>query len=202
MRTYLHFDLATREVKRETWSGEQLARAGRYHIAKTLVDHDVATVDPLSPENPLIFSVGPFAGSNFSNANRISVGCKSPLTGGIKEANAGGTFGFALGQMEICGFTLHNASEDWVVIRITKEGDITFEDASPYLGLGNIEVAEMLHEKYGEKVSLAICSPVGEYLAGGPAAEVLSCSLLGGAGLNQEDNVRGNRKGRGVAGHC
>jgi aldehyde:ferredoxin oxidoreductase len=164
MRTYLHFDLATREVKRETWSGEQLARAGRYHIAKTLVDHDVANVDPLSPENPLIFSVGPFAGSNFSNANRISVGCKSPLTGGIKEANAGGTFGFALGQMEICGFTLHNASEDWVVIRITKEGDITFEDASPYLGLGNIEVAEMLHEKYGEKVSLAICSPVGEYL--------------------------------------
>ena len=52
-----------------------------------------AGVDPLSPQNPLIFSAGPFAGSSFSNANRTSVGCKSPLTGGIKEANAGGQAG-------------------------------------------------------------------------------------------------------------
>ena len=70
----------------------------------------MAKVDPLSPDNPLIFSAGPFAGTNFSNANRLSVGCKSPLTGGIKEANSGGTFGFALGQLEIAGFTLYGAS--------------------------------------------------------------------------------------------
>ena len=163
MRTYLHFDLPTRTVERETRSGEQLAYAGRYYIARTLVERDVATVDPLSADNPLIFSVGPFAGTNFSNANRISVGCKSPLTGGIKESNAGGTFGFALGQMEICGFALNGVSDDWVVIRITKDGEITYDDATPYMGKGNIEAAELLHEKYGEKVSLALCGPVGEY---------------------------------------
>ena len=99
MRDYLHIDLADQNVRRETLAGEQVAKAGRYLIAEQLVACGAAHVDPLSAENPLIFSVGPFAGTNFSNANRISVGCRSPLTGGIKEANAGGSFGFALGQL-------------------------------------------------------------------------------------------------------
>ena len=163
MRDYLNIDLADQTVSRETWTGDQLARAGRYYIAKTMVDRDLAKVDPLSPENPLIFSVGPFAGSNMSNANRISIGCKSPLTGGIKEANAGGTFGFALGQSELCGLTLEKASDDWTVIYITKEGDVSFHDASRYMGKGVIETAALLHDEFGEKVSLAICGPVGEY---------------------------------------
>jgi aldehyde:ferredoxin oxidoreductase len=163
MRDYLTIDLAGKTVERETWTGEQLARAGRYYIAKTMVERDLAKIDPFSPENPLIFSVGPFAGSNMSNANRISIGCKSPLTGGIKEANAGGTFGFALGQAELCGLTLENASDDWTVIYITKEGDVSFHDASPYMGKGVIESAALLHDEFGEKVSLAICGPVGEY---------------------------------------
>ncbi|HER27193.1 MAG TPA: aldehyde ferredoxin oxidoreductase, partial [Rhodospirillales bacterium] len=132
-------------------------------IAKTLLETGIATVDAMSPENPLIFSAGPFAGTNFSNANRTSVGCKSPLTGGIKESNAGGSFSLALGQLEIAGFTLFGASSDWVVIRITKEGDITFESAAPLLGKGNIEAAALIHEKYGDKVSVALCGPVGEY---------------------------------------
>ncbi len=67
-----------------------MIRAGRRHIAKTLLERGVATLDPLSPENLWIISAGPFAGTNFSNANRLSVGCKSPLTGGVKESNAGG----------------------------------------------------------------------------------------------------------------
>lgn len=163
MRHYLHIDLNDRSIRKEEQSGEILARAGRYHIAKTLTESGAATVDPLSPENPLIFSAGPFAGTNFSNANRISVGCKSPLTGGIKESNAGGTFAFALGQLELSGLTLYGACQDWVVIRIPKDGDISFEDATPYLGKGNMEAAELLHEAYGDKVAIALCGPVGEY---------------------------------------
>ncbi|MDH3230175.1 MAG: aldehyde ferredoxin oxidoreductase [Alphaproteobacteria bacterium] len=163
MRNYLHINLDDRTIETEELEGEALARAGRYHIVRTLLDRGAATVDPLSPDNPLIFSAGPFAGTNFSNANRLSVGCKSPLTGGIKEANSGGTFAFALGQLELAGLTLYGASDDWVVIRIPKDGEITFEDAAPYLGKGNIEAAALLHETYGDKVSLAICGPVGEY---------------------------------------
>ncbi len=164
MRRYLHIKLDDRSVETQELEGEDVIRVGRHFIAKTLLERGAATVDPLSPENPLIFSAGPFAGTNFSNANRLSVGCKSPLTGGIKEANAGGTFAFALGQLEISGFTLYGAADDWVVIHIPKDGDITYENAAPYMGKGAFETAKLLFDKYGDKVSLGICGPVGEYL--------------------------------------
>ena len=164
MRKYLHINLTDRSLRTEELHGEAVIRAGRNYIAKTLLKLGVARVDPLSPENPLIFSAGPFAGTNFSNANRLSVGCKSPLTGGIKEANSGGTFGFALGQLETAGLTLYGAANEWVVIRITKDGAITYDSAEPYMGKGNNEVAELLFERYGKKISFALCGPVGEYL--------------------------------------
>ena len=163
MRSYHHIDLGAQSVRTETLEGEDIVRAGRYLIAKTLNEENIAKVDPLSPENPLIFSAGPFAGTNFSNANRLSVGCKSPLTGGIKEANAGGTFAFALGQLELSGLTLHGASKDWVIIHIKKEGGIDFLDASEYMGEGNFKTAARLHGRFGKKVSIALCGPVGEY---------------------------------------
>ncbi len=163
MRKYLHINLEDRSIDTEELNGAACIRVGRHFIAKTLLEKGAAKADPLSPANPLIFSAGPLAGSNFSNANRISVGCKSPLTGGVKEANAGGTFAFALGQLEISGLTLYGAASDWVVIRITKDGEIGYDDATPYLGKGNIEAAAMLFEKYGSKISMGLCGPVGEY---------------------------------------
>jgi len=163
MRQYHHIDLSQRSVRSEELHGEDIVRAGRYRIAKTLVDENLGEVDPLSPENPLIFSAGPFAGTNFSNANRISVGCKSPLTGGVKEANGGGNFAFALGQLEIAGFTLLGAADDWILIRITREKGIEFLDGTEYVGEGNFATAEKLHARFGKKVSIALCGPVGEY---------------------------------------
>ena len=163
MRKYLTIDLNGRTIEEKTMEGIELARAGRYHIVRSLLERGAAHINPLSPENPLIFSAGPFAGTNFSNANRISVGCKSPLTGGVKESNAGGTFAFAMGQLEIAGITLTGASKDWIVIRIPREGEITFEPADKLLGLGLFQSAALLHEQYGDKVSVGICGPVAEY---------------------------------------
>jgi len=163
MRYYLQIDLGKETVEKESLHGEAIVRAGRYRIAQTLLRLNKAQVDPLSPQNPLIFSAGPLAGTNFSNANRISVGCKSPLTGGIKEANAGGTFALALGQLSISAFTLHNACAQWSIIHIGQEGTVRFESAAAYMEKTNTEVAALLHEKYGKKVSLALCGPVGEY---------------------------------------
>jgi aldehyde:ferredoxin oxidoreductase len=163
MRKYLDIHLGDQRIESRDISGREHAEAGRYFITKTLLDMGVAAVDPLGPDNPLIFSAGPFSGTNFSNANRTSVGCKSPMTGGIKEANAGGTFALALGQAEIAGFTLHGQSDDWVIMHIPKEGDVTFSSAEKYMGKGVIETGAMLHKDFGKKVSLAICGPVGEY---------------------------------------
>src|SRR5438445_663703 len=154
MRTYYDIDLTGRRITKRELHGEEIVRAGRYWIARTLLDLDAATVDPLSPANPLIFSAGPFAGTSFSNANRTSVGCKSPLTGGIKEANGGGSFSYGLGQLKVAGFTLHGASADWVIIHFKKDDTIEFDDAAPYLGKGNFEAQEMLHKKYGRKFKM------------------------------------------------
>jgi len=163
MRTYYDIHLGDRSIQTRELHGEEIVRAGRYLIAKTLLELGAATVDPLSPQNPLIFSAGPFAGSSFSNANRTSVGCKSPLTGGVKEANGGGSFSYGLGQLKIAGFTLHGASPDWTVIHFKKDGAIDFDDAAPYLGKGNFEAQAMLHARYGKKVTIGLCGPVGEY---------------------------------------
>src|SRR5436190_12335915 len=140
MRTYLDIKLGDRTITKRELDGEAVVKAGRYLIAKTLLELGAATVDPLSPANPLIFSAGPFAGTSFSNANRTSVGCKSPLTGGIKEANGGGSFSYGLGQLKVAGFTLHGAAREWVVLHFKKDGT-----------------------KYGKKVTIALCGPVGEY---------------------------------------
>ena len=151
MRTHLHVDLRQQGCSIEDVAPHEVVRAGRHYIAKTLLERGIASVEPLSPENPLIFSVGPLAGTNFSNANRLSIGCRSPLTGGIKESNSGGTFGFAMGQLELAGFTLNDASEDWVVIEITKNKEVRYHKADDYLGKNNFEVANMLHERFGKK---------------------------------------------------
>lgn len=163
MRKYLDIYLNDQRVEAETWAGERLIKGGRYLIAKTLLEMGVATIDPLGPDNPLIFSAGPLAGTTFSNANRTSVGCKSPLTGGIKEANAGGTFGYAMGRIEVAGFTLHGQAATWTVMHFDKAGKLTFDDATPYLGKTNSAVTDMLYEKYGKKIAFALCGPVGEY---------------------------------------
>ncbi|MGB0867568.1 MAG: aldehyde ferredoxin oxidoreductase C-terminal domain-containing protein [Granulosicoccaceae bacterium] len=163
-RTHLEIDLKNQRVERRPVEGDELISRGRHLIAKTLLDCGAADADPLSPANPLIFSAGPLAGTNFSNANRISVGCKSPLTGGIKEANAGGTMAFNLGQLELAGFTLHGACSDWTLIYIDKEGELSFHDAAHLVGRANTEIAAELHQQYGKKASVALCSQVGEYL--------------------------------------
>ena len=163
MRHYYDIKLSDHSIDKRDLEGESIVKAGRYLIAKTLLELGAAAVDPLSPANPLIFSAGPFSGTSFSNANRTSVGCKSPLTGGVKEANGGGTFSYGLGHHKIAGFTLHGASPRWVVIHFTKDGTIHFDDAAPYMGKGNFEAQSMLHAHYGKKVTIALCGPVGEY---------------------------------------
>ena len=66
MRKYINIDLVEQKATKEEIDGENVIVVGRHLIAKTLLERGVAQVDALSPENPLIFSAGPFSGSNFS----------------------------------------------------------------------------------------------------------------------------------------
>ncbi len=91
----MRVDLKARKAYWQEVSPEEVAFGGRYRTGKMLLEREAYRFDPLSPENPLVFAVGPLAGTGFSNANRTSVGTCSPLTLGLKEANGGGTFGYA-----------------------------------------------------------------------------------------------------------
>ena len=172
MRYYYDIKLNDHSLAKRDLEGESIVKAGRYLIAKTLLELGAATVDPLSPDNPLIFSAGPFSGTSFSNANRTSVGCKSPLTGGVKEANGGGTFSYGLGHHKIAGFTLHGASPDWVVIHFKKDGTIHFDDAKPYMGQGNFEAQSMLHAHYDRELDGSHSKHVPEPTKSAPHGDI------------------------------
>ena len=189
MRKHIEIDLSDRSIKTRELHQEDAVKVGRYLIAKTLLAKNAAQVDGLSPDNPLLFSAGPFAGTTYSNANRTSVGCKSPLTGGIKEANGGGNFAYAMGQLGIAAIDLYGAGAEWVVIHFAKDGAIRFEDASELLGKGNFEAAEILHAKFGKKAAIALCGPVGEYEG-----------LLGGIAFSDKDGRPARIAARGGVG--
>ena len=75
--------------------------AGRALIARLLLEEVPPTCDAFGPHNKLIFTPGLLGGAKVTTAGRLSVGGKSPLTGGAKEANAGGTAGDTLGKLGI-----------------------------------------------------------------------------------------------------
>ena len=161
MRKFLHINLDDRSVETEELEGEAVVRAGRYLIAKTLVEKGLGKVDPLSPENPLIFSAGPFAGSNFSNANRLSVGCKSPLTHAIKEANVGGQPAQHLAKLGYRGVIVKgkpaDASKRWG-LEIDAEGARLVE-ADDTAFLRNYALCAKLGERYDKNVEVIFPDP-------------------------------------------
>src|SRR5512134_207891 len=69
---------------------------GRGLVARFLLDEVPPHCEPLGPENKLIWAPGLLVGHMLSSCDRISLGGKSPLTGGVKESNAGGTTGLKM----------------------------------------------------------------------------------------------------------
>jgi len=136
---------------------------GRGLVGRILVDEVNATCDPLGSGNKLIFAPGLLVGHMLSSTDRISVGGKSPLTGGIKEANAGGRTGLHMAMMGMKALILENQPDDegfWV-LHLSLEG-AKWEKADDLVGLGVYSTAPKLIEKFGKKVAIALIGPGGE----------------------------------------
>jgi aldehyde:ferredoxin oxidoreductase len=136
---------------------------GRALSAHILLDSVPATCDPLGPHNRLVFAPGLLVGHMLSSCDRISVGGKSPLTGGIKEANAGGSTGLEMAYLGMKALILRGqpAGPGWWVLYLNKEG-ARFDPASDLVGRGVFETAAALQEKYGKKAAIALIGPAGE----------------------------------------
>jgi len=156
-------NLKTKEFVIESTPEHWNHLGGRGLIARILVDEVNGACDPLGSENKLIFAPGLLVGHRLSSLDRISIGGKSPLTGGIKEANAGGRTGYHLAQLGIKALILEDqpVNPDWKILVIDKEG-VCFEDGSGFEGLGVYECAPQIIEKYGDEVALALIGPGGE----------------------------------------
>ncbi len=136
-------------------------------LTSILISREVpATCHPLGERNKLVFAPGSLSGTNAANNSRLSVGLKSPLTGGIKESNAGGTSAFKLGRL---GFTIvvEGVRKDgkWYILHVTKEGGKLIP-ADEYRGLKNYELVKKLQSRFGEKVGILSIGPTGEMRLG------------------------------------
>jgi aldehyde:ferredoxin oxidoreductase len=151
----------TKEPVPESWA----KLGGRGLSVRILLDEIPPTCDPLGPYNKLVFAPGLLVGYHLSSCDRISVGGKSPLTGGIKESNAGGSSGYALAHLGIKALIIEDRPENdnWWLLHLSSEG-VRFEPAGELAGLGVYETAQNLLGKYGSKVSIALIGPAGERL--------------------------------------
>ncbi len=136
---------------------------GRGLLAKIMLDEVVPTCDPLGPNNKLVFAPGLLVGHRLSSLDRISIGGKSPLTRGIKEANAGGRTGFHLMQLGIKALIIEGRPEEdnWWIVHLNSDG-VRFDNADGIVGKGVYQSAAVLTERYGRNVAVALIGPGGE----------------------------------------
>ena len=136
---------------------------GRGLLARILLDEVDAKCDPLGPGNKLIFAPGLLVGHMLSSTDRISVGAKSPLTGGVKESNAGGRTGLHMTHMGIHALIIEDqpAQDGFWILHLSLNG-ANWERANDLAGLGVYETAPRLLQKYGDKVAVALIGPGGE----------------------------------------
>jgi aldehyde:ferredoxin oxidoreductase len=136
---------------------------GRSLLARVLLDEVPPTCYPLGAGNKLVFAPGLLVGHMLSSCDRISVGAKSPLTGGIKESNAGGSTGLHMTNLGIKALILEGlpTQAGWWVLHLSAQG-ARFEPADDLIGLGVYAAASPLLERYGPKVAIALIGPGGE----------------------------------------
>jgi len=162
MRKILRVDVGGGTAAFEDLPADWVLRGGR-SLTSSIVAREVdPKVDALGPANKIVFAPGLLAGTTAPNSGRLSVGCKSPLTGGIKEANSGGQAAQRLGRLGVAAVVVEGDPGDkkWV-LHLSKDG-ARLDDGAPYWGKANYECADALRDAYGAKVATIQVGPAGE----------------------------------------
>lgn len=122
------------------------------------------TCHPLGSKNKLVFAPGLLAGTMAANSGRLSVGAKSPLTGGIKESNAGGTAAQRLAKLGVKALIVEGIPEGdkWYCIHVHEDG-VEIKEETELLGKGNYEVIHTLTARYGENTGVMTIGQGGEH---------------------------------------
>lgn len=118
---------------------------------------------PLGADNKLVVAPGMLSGTAAAMSGRLSVGCKSPLTGGIKEANAGGQPSQMLARLGYAALIFEGKPRDNTLYKvlINKDG-VTIEEDNGLRMLGNYDLVERMKKAHGDKISCISIGPAGE----------------------------------------
>ncbi len=137
---------------------------GRGFIISTLLKEVPRGIDPFGPENKLVFALGPITGHPFVGSGRHSVGCKSPLSGGYGESEAGGFWGMELKRAGYDALIFEGAAEKPVYLWINN-GKIEIRAAADLWGLEVAETQNQIRAELGDKnIRTAVIGPAGENL--------------------------------------
>jgi len=159
----LEVDLANRSFAFRPLDEEtaRLYLGGKGYATRLLYDLTPAGIDPLGPENPLIFATGPLNGSLAPQSNRFAVVCKSPLTGGIGNAACGGSFAYGMKKAGLDILILRGQASGPLRLEIDGDRDsVLFLEARELWGQGTGATQKAL----GREFHHAVIGPAGENL--------------------------------------
>lgn len=161
LRVDLTMKGATMEPLRMDWAEKYIGSKGL--AIKYLYEELKPGIDPLGPENKLMFTNGPFTGTPVPCSGKLSVAAKSPATGTINDCSIGGHAGI---QIKYAGYDAmifegKLIEPGYVLI---EDGKVAFKDASDLWGLGSHEAEKILADRYGHDYSVLSIGPAGENL--------------------------------------
>ncbi len=162
----LFIDLQNRDVRREPFSADQVRGyiGARGYSARLLWDMVKPGIDPLGPENVLIFSVGTLTGTSTPCSGRSSVTCKSPATHLYMKSNMGGGWGMSLKFAGYSYVVFTGCSESPVYLWMDDD-KVEIRDASHLWGLDVLETTARIKNEIGDaEVRVACVGPAGENL--------------------------------------
>jgi len=163
-----------------------------------LLENNQKGVDPLSPENNFIISLGPVSGTTIPGSSRYGIFTKSPLTGIFSESYSGGHAAEPMSRTGYDAFILEEASENPVYLEITEE-EVVFHDAAHIWGKGTYDTEDIIKKEVGaSKVAVLTIGPAGENLI--PFA-VVENDYWRSADRTGVGAVLGSKKVKGLAFH-
>lgn len=157
-------NMSDKSVKVEDVPANWMGLGGR-GLTSTIVAAEVdPECHPLGPNNKLVFAPGLLSGTSAANSGRNSCGAKSPLTGGIKESNVGGTSAGVMAKLGVKALIIEGMPEDdstFYHIHVSKE-KIEINEVPELIGKDNYEVLDSMLERYNKKVAVMSIGRPGE----------------------------------------
>ncbi|TFG10647.1 MAG: aldehyde ferredoxin oxidoreductase [Promethearchaeota archaeon] len=163
----LRVNMNNLEAKFEDFPQDYVAFGGRALTSNIVANEVDPLCHPLGPNNKLVFAPGLVTGTKAPSSGRISIGAKSPLTGGIKEANAGTPFSQKVARMRIAAIIIEgkHSGDDYYLLKVTWDG-VEFMKANKWANRGLYDTYKDLFKEFGDKVSICGVGIAAEIMGG------------------------------------